>query len=107
MNSSRFPMNPPDPEDGTINVYRGEKVSVRHLAPPEDVEKSLNTRDNRGYTIAGIVHKGEYVLPGAYSYPKWTKNIKPEFLRRVVRRVFRKHDPEAFEDFMRKLLGRN
>lgn len=51
-----------------------------------------------GYHPAGIVHKGEYVIPNPFSYPKWWHRINrfvyPIRLRGWIGRRSRTYNPD-------------
>ena len=46
------------------------------------------------YEPAGIVHRGELIVPAPFNYPKWTRFIWPSKLRGLVRNRFRTYDPD-------------
>lgn len=61
-----------------------------------------------GYENVGIVHKGEYVVPLPFDYPRWWIRIRkfvwPQRLRVAINKRVRTYNPE--KDLMRHLTGK-
>ena len=58
----------------------------------------------RRYEPAGIVHRGELIVPAPFNYPKWTRFIWPSRLRSRVRNRFRTYNPD--KDMFFALTGK-
>lgn len=62
----------------------------------------------KGYVTMGVVHKGEYVVPLPFDYPRWWIRIRrfvwPKKLRVAVSKSVRTYNPE--KDLMKHLTGK-
>lgn len=62
----------------------------------------------KGYITTGIVHKGEYVVPLPFDYPKWWSRIRkfvwPRKIRVAIERRVRVYNPG--KDIMKKITGK-